>query len=119
MGCNTPESWKKECFSELIEAIYGDELWRKKVTSRGGGKNKMAIVDSDAGYDIDVISVGDAIHDREALFGALVNTKQVASKTVKFLVNPSFQELIEQHRVLADNLLDLISHSGDGHWNMA
>mmetsp|Transcript_7773 Transcript_7773/g.13797 ORF Transcript_7773/g.13797 Transcript_7773/m.13797 type:complete len:252 (+) Transcript_7773:84-839(+) len=59
-----------------------------------------------------IVSIGDSMHEHEALYAA-TSDRHCWAKSMKFLLKPSVQDLINQHAVLEQYLEDLASCEGN------
>lgn len=93
-GVKSPAGWKERAFRDVIDRFYSRYLHQS-------WKN--------------VISVGDAPHEREALMRVMWSApqKRCRSKSVKFIVRPSVQQLTRELEMLHANLRDIVWHDDD------
>merc|ERR1712124_11326 len=59
-----------------------------------------------------IISVGDSMHELSAL-KSVTKEPTCCGKSIKLLENPSIEQIIEQHDVVASSLLEVAEHNGD------
>jgi len=86
---DAPISWKAMTFARIITEWFD---------SACGAFDHM-----------DVISIGDSIHEREALFRVHKQHRiKFTPKNIKFSEHPSVDELVKQHACLANNLTRLV-----------
>jgi hypothetical protein len=82
--------WKIKCFKKAIKELY---------------KNDINI-------DLNVISIGDGIEEKEAVFNLTKNTefnKKIKPKYINMISFPSASSIILQLKYLNDNINDIIS----------
>jgi hypothetical protein len=82
-----PIQWKRLCFHAEISAFF-DSLSAHLVA---------------AGHRENVISIGDSLHEREALIRA-TELRHCWKKSIKFLDQPSPEHLVKQHELLSSCL---------------
>lgn len=96
-GVQSPAGWKARCFEEQIDRFYSrydNQSWKN------------------------IISVGDAPHEREAL-GRVVRwapgglAKKCRSKSVKFVLRPTIDQLIREIQMLRESLREIVLHDDD------
>jgi hypothetical protein len=58
-----------------------------------------------------IVSIGDSNNERVALFG-VTEHQECWAKSVKLLEQPSMEELVEQHKMLYDQLAALMAYEG-------
>lgn len=92
-GVSSPAGWKERAFRQEIERFYDrypEQSWKN------------------------ILSVGDAPHEREALFrvtNAYAYSK-CRPKSIKFGVRPSLEQLSQELETLLTNLKDVVYHNG-------
>lgn len=87
-----PSEWKRMAFSHEVDLFYGP--------ARPGQRQN-------------VLSVGDSLHELNALVSVTRCTPQCTGKSIKLLDVPNIDQLIEQHEVLVVSLRDVIEHDGN------
>jgi hypothetical protein len=60
-----------------------------------------------------IVSVGDSVHELQALLSVTQATQQCWGKSMKLLDTPRIEQLIEQHELLAMSFADVVDHQGD------
>lgn len=97
MGVASPAGWKQRAFQDEIERFYGE-----KDPEEQGWKN--------------ILSVGDAPHEREALLRVTNARAQVdpdcRAKSIKFAVRPNLEQLLQELDTLLVNLKEVVHHNG-------
>jgi len=97
-GIASPAGWKARTFESVINTFYS-RYWHQSW------KN--------------IISIGDAPHEREALYRVVRDAPQPAgsskqakcrSKSVKFVLRPSIQQLTRELQLLRRSLKEIVSH---------
>lgn len=91
-GVKSPTEWKLLAFENEIKDFCGN-------CSLDGQKN--------------VISFGDSMHEREALFRATATMENTARKSVKFIERPNVEQLTRQHELLIDHFRQIVDHEGN------
>eukprot|EP00434_Breviolum_minutum_P044149 symbB.v1.2.039397.t1/scaffold6537.1/size17269/1 len=85
-GISSPAGWKARAFEEVIERFYQrypNQSWKN------------------------IISIGDAPHEREAW------TPRCRSKSIKFVLRPSIEQLVRELHMLRDSLREIVLHDDD------
>lgn len=96
-GVASPAGWKARAFEDVIERFYSryqHQSWKN------------------------IISVGDAPHEREALsrvvrWAPTGTGKKCRSKSVKFILRPSIEQLTRELSMLRDSLREIVYHDDD------
>lgn len=94
-GVASPAGWKARCFEENIDKFYSaypNQSWKN------------------------IVSIGDAPHEREALARVVrwnPYGKKCRSKSVKFVLRPSIQQLTRELQMLRDSLKEIVEHNDD------
>lgn len=97
LGVTSPAGWKERAFSDAINRFYSryrHQSWKN------------------------VISVGDALYEREALSRVMGWTPRTGgvkcrAKSVKLMERPSIEQLTEELRFLRQGLREIIEHNGN------
>lgn len=96
-GVSSPAGWKARTFEDVIDRFYSryeKQSWKN------------------------IISIGDAPHEREALFRVMRLTagergKRCRSKSVKFVLRPSIEQLTREIQMLRESLREIVCHDDD------
>lgn len=96
-GVTSPAGWKARTFEDVIEKFYSryqHQSWKN------------------------IISIGDAPHEREALARVVRwapggNGKRCRSKSVKFVLRPSIEQLCRELQMLRDSIKEIVWHDDD------
>lgn len=97
-GVTSPAGWKARTFEEFIDRFYSrypNQSWKN------------------------VVSIGDAPHEREALARVVRfaprggGGSRCRSKSVKFAVRPSVEQMISEVQMLGKSIFEIVSHDGD------
>eukprot|EP00929_Paragymnodinium_shiwhaense_P037367 TRINITY_DN19923_c0_g1_i1.p1 TRINITY_DN19923_c0_g1~~TRINITY_DN19923_c0_g1_i1.p1 ORF type:complete len:332 (+),score=72.11 TRINITY_DN19923_c0_g1_i1:95-1090(+) len=94
-GVVSPAGWKAKAFEEVIDRFYSryqNQSWKN------------------------IISIGDAPHEREALArvsGWAPPGKKCRSKSVKFVLRPSIEQLCRELQLLRESLRVIVQHDDD------
>jgi len=95
-GVASPAGWKSRTFEDLIDRFYSrypHQSWKN------------------------ILSVGDAPHEREALSRVVRWAPQgrgrCRSKSVKFVLRPSVQQLTRELQMLRESLREIVLHDDD------
>jgi len=90
---NSPFEWKLRAFESEIERILS--------------------VEQDCHRRKNVVSVGDSLHEREALIHATANLPNCRTKSLKFVERPGVEQLHKQHMLLARCFWRIVHHDGN------
>jgi len=90
--CVGPLDWKVRAFEAEVARI-----WRVADSRRT--KN--------------IHSIGDGVHEREALLLATQGLVNCLSKSLKFVERPDIGQLLRQHELIAEHLGRIVQHDGD------
>lgn len=96
-GVTSPAGWKARAFEDVIDKFYSqyqNQSWKN------------------------ILSIGDAPHEREALHRVIrwaptAVGKRCRSKSVKFVLRPSFEQLTRELQILRDSLKEIVWHDDD------
>mmetsp|Transcript_113996 Transcript_113996/g.333156 ORF Transcript_113996/g.333156 Transcript_113996/m.333156 type:complete len:299 (+) Transcript_113996:62-958(+) len=96
-GIASPAGWKARAFEDVIDKFYSryqHQSWKN------------------------IISIGDAPHEREALsrvvrWAPCSLGKRCRSKSVKFVLRPSIEQLIREIQMLRESLKEIVWHDDD------
>jgi len=91
----SPVDWKCHAFADEIARFYGEE----SLESPHERKN--------------VISLGDSVHEREALLRACTPHSNCRSKSLKFVERPCIAEICKQHSLVASCFEQVAHHDGN------
>jgi hypothetical protein len=91
-GVASPAGWKARAFENVIDRFYSTRSWKN------------------------IVSIGDAPHEREALARVVrwaPSGKKCRSKSVKFVLRPTIQQLTRELQMLRDSLKEIVDHNDD------
>jgi len=94
-GVASPAGWKARAFEAAVDRFYSsypNQSWKN------------------------ILSIGDAPHEREALARVVrwaPGGKKCRSKSVKFVLRPSIQQLTRELQMLRDSLKEIVEHNDD------
>lgn len=91
----SPLEWKACAFASEIERIFGADV----IQCADHRKN--------------VMSLGDSVHEREALLRATAALPNCRSKSLKFVERPEVEQLRMEHSLVAGCLRRLVHHDGN------
>jgi len=91
----SPLDWKVCAFQSEIWRLFGDEV----VTSPAMRKN--------------VLSLGDSMHEREALLRTTASLPNCRSKSLKFVERPDIGQICKQHSLITDCFDRIVHHDGN------
>lgn len=86
-----PSHWKLAAFSDELHRIFDADRARRK----------------------NIVSIGDGIHEREALLMATADLPNCRVKVLKFVEQPAVEELRQQHVLMAKCLGTVVQHDGN------
>jgi len=89
----SPLEWKVRAFASEIERVYG----RAGLTQPSRRKN--------------VLSLGDSVHEREALRRATLHLPGCWSKCLKFVERPDISKICHQHALVCNHFERLVQHA--------
>jgi len=93
--CQSPLTWKVRAF----EAEIGRACGVRTLADPEKRKN--------------IHSLGDSVHEREALMRATASLPNCYTKSVKFVERPDLSDLLRQHRCIAARFEKITQHEGD------
>jgi len=94
-GLSSPSEWKLQAFEKEIQRIYGP------------------VVPSHLESRKNVLSFGDSMHEREALFRATADLPNCRCKSLKFVEQPEIGQLCMQHSLVSHNFDHVVHHNGN------
>jgi len=95
-GVAQPSAWKLLAFRDEIVPFFG-------VACGGSG----------AAPQRNIISIGDSLHEREALIRVTDRFPNSWAKALKLMEKPSAEEFLKEHEVLCGVLGDIVNHMGN------
>mmetsp|Transcript_39574 Transcript_39574/g.114208 ORF Transcript_39574/g.114208 Transcript_39574/m.114208 type:complete len:262 (+) Transcript_39574:72-857(+) len=91
LGVTSPVEWKCLAFQTECNSFYRCETGDRKRN---------------------VISVGDSINERTALFSVTKDMRNCCTKSLKFMEQPDIFQLQRQHELVSRSIPQIISHDG-------
>ncbi|CAJ1349279.1 unnamed protein product, partial [Effrenium voratum] len=89
-GYSSPLDWKVNAFAAEVARIYNHEDRRKNV-----------------------LSLGDSVHEREALLRATSKMSNCRSKSLKFVERPDISQICKQHSLVCSCFERIVHHDGN------
>eukprot|EP00449_Zooxanthella_nutricula_P004144 CAMPEP_0198498050 /NCGR_PEP_ID=MMETSP1462-20131121/6768_1 /TAXON_ID=1333877 /ORGANISM="Brandtodinium nutriculum, Strain RCC3387" /LENGTH=264 /DNA_ID=CAMNT_0044226947 /DNA_START=103 /DNA_END=897 /DNA_ORIENTATION=+ len=96
-GVMQPGVWKLLAFRGEIDRVFG-------VGAKGG---------FGGGPQRNIVSVGDSLHEREALIRVTECCPNSWAKVLKLMEKPTAEEFLKEHEVLCSVLGDIVNHEGN------
>lgn len=93
--CPSPLDWKLHAFAAEIGNFFGPDVL------------------SDADRRKNVFSLGDSVHEREALFKATASLPNCCSKSFKFCERPDIGQMCKQHELILGCFEQVVHHGGN------
>lgn len=93
--CPTPLDWKLHAFESEIARIYGAGV----LTDEKRRKN--------------VLSLGDSVHEREALLRATGQLPNCRAKSLKFVERPDIAQIVKQHSLVTSCFGRIVHQDGN------
>jgi hypothetical protein len=93
--CPSPLDWKVRAFESEISRIYGSESL------------------NDIDMRKNVLSLGDSIHEREALLRCTAPLPNCRSKSLKFAERPDISQMLKQHSLVSSCFNRIVHHDGN------
>mmetsp|Transcript_9937 Transcript_9937/g.26775 ORF Transcript_9937/g.26775 Transcript_9937/m.26775 type:complete len:410 (-) Transcript_9937:289-1518(-) len=91
----SPLDWKLRAFESEINRIYGVET----LLAPSRRKN--------------VLSLGDSVHEREALYTATASLPTCCAKSLKFCERPDIAQICKQHSLVTSCFEQIVHHDGN------
>jgi len=98
-GCKAPREWKLRAFEAEMTAFFGLET----IFDEAQRKNTL--------------SLGDSVHEREALLRATASLPNCRAKSLKFVERPDVRQILKQHELITGSLNQIVHH--DGHLDLS
>jgi len=95
LDCPSPLDWKLRAFDSEITQYFG------------------AAVVSDETKRKNVLSLGDSVHEREALMRATSSAPNCHAKSLKFVERPDISQICKQHELIANCFDQIVHHEGN------
>jgi hypothetical protein len=92
--CSSPSDWKRRAFAREFD------LFREDVPE-----------DIDAPWCI--VSLGDALHEQEALASVSSGIADCVAKSLKFMERPQVEQMAEQHELVLESFAEVVGLPGD------
>lgn len=93
--CSAPHQWKLRAFAVEITSHYGSDV----LGDTAARKNTL--------------SLGDSLHEREALMVATQSLPNCRTKALKFVERPELSQICKQHELVVDCFERIVHHDGD------
>jgi len=93
--CRSPVDWKLCAFDREIKNYYGED----------------ALVDATKRKN--VFSLGDSVHEREALLRATASLPNCRSKSLKFVERPDYSQICKQHELFTSCFDQIVHHDAN------
>jgi len=93
-GCKSPLDWKLRAFDAEIMKFFGSD------------------VALDASKRKNVLSLGDSVHEREALLRAAAVLPNCHPKSLKFVERPDLSQICKQHELINSCFEQVVHHIG-------
>jgi len=93
--CATPLEWKLRAFETELLRIYGAETLHDPMTRKN------------------LLSLGDGMHEREALLRLTKDLPSCRSKSLKFVERPDITQICKQHSLFISCYERIIHHDGN------
>jgi hypothetical protein len=93
--CAAPLDWKICAFRSELSRMYGDAAL------------------ADCSRRKNVLSLGDSMHEREALLRSTANLPNCRSKSLKFVERPDIAQICKQHSLITGCFERIIHHDGN------
>jgi len=93
--CPSPLDWKLRAFDSEIMNYFGSDV----VFDESQRKN--------------VLSLGDSVHEREALLRATSSAPNCHSKSLKFVERPDISQICKQHELITNCFDRIVHHEGN------
>mmetsp|Transcript_67222 Transcript_67222/g.156037 ORF Transcript_67222/g.156037 Transcript_67222/m.156037 type:complete len:238 (+) Transcript_67222:117-830(+) len=92
---SSPLDWKLRAFESEIARIFGPETLHSPVRRKN------------------VLSLGDSVHEREALLRATATLPNCRSKSLKFVERPDIDQICKQHSLVRSVFDQIVHHDGN------
>jgi len=92
---SSPLDWKLRAFESEINRVYGFET----LLAASRRKN--------------VLSLGDSVHEREALYTATSSLPNCCAKSLKFYERPDIAQICKQHSLVTSCFEQIVHHDGN------
>jgi hypothetical protein len=93
--CPSASDWKKRAFEREIQRFYGQDGCGDSIRPKN------------------VLSLGDSLHEREALLRATSSLPNCRSKSLKFVERPDIAQICKQHSLVTSCFDRIVHHDGD------
>jgi len=93
--CSSPLDWKLRAFEAEINHYFGSDA----MIDQSKRKN--------------VLSLGDSVHEREALLRATTSAPNCHSKSLKFVERPDISQICKQHELITNCFDRIVHHEGN------
>lgn len=93
--CSSPLDWKLRAFEAEIRRLFGAD------TLNSSEKRK------------NILSLGDSVHEREALLRATAQLPNCVAKSLKFVERPDISQICKQHSLVTNCFERIVHHDGN------
>jgi len=93
--CSSPLDWKLHAFDVEINRFFGSDVF------------------ADSSKRKNVLSLGDSVHEREALLRVTASAPNCHSKALKFVERPDIDQICKQHELVTKCFEQVVHHEGN------
>jgi hypothetical protein len=124
---NALEGWVEMCWEKMMPSLmpllekvdvvsarsdYADVCSCPSEWKRLAFDHEVRLLELTGAAQYNVISLGDALHEQLAVKAVREKRSNCYGKSVKFLTNPTPEQLILQHEFVVSNILDVSEYCG-------
>jgi hypothetical protein len=125
---NAQKGWVEMCSAKLLPSLvrtlndvdivsartgYEQETEDPAEWKRLAFLDQVQLVQRSSKEHLNLISVGDSLHEHAALVSACASVEKSRGKSIKFREGPGIEQLIDQLAYFSDIILDIAEHDGD------
>jgi hypothetical protein len=125
---NALEGWVERCCEKFMPSVMQafDEV--DIVSARSAYENHTAspsewkrlafedeygLLECSGAQKFNVLSLGDSLYEQHAVMSLCKKNANCFGKSMKFLANPTLEQLIAQHDFVASSIVDVAEHNGN------
>jgi hypothetical protein len=125
---NAQKGWVEMCSAKLLPSLvhtlndvdivsarsgYEQESENPAEWKRRAFLDQVQLVHRSSKEHLNLISVGDSLHEHGALVSACASVGNSSGKSIKFREGPGIEHLIDELRSVGDIILDVAEYNGD------
>lgn len=125
---NAQKGWVEKCcrrvmpsllpLFEQIEIVSARSTYERCATNPSEWKrlafdHEVEILETSGAQQYDIVSLGDSIHEQQAIISLCDSRATCCGKSFKFMKTPTMEDLIIQHDLMSSSFSDILEYNGN------